>query len=100
MLLSDLAIYIQGKKPGSTNVSLFDGEARLIGVLDLDVVLDTGNLQEKIRGGSGTGGIRVTSVQNQVVLSGVAADALAADRAMQVAKSLSGDQEVVNAMQV
>ena len=100
MPLSDRAIYIQGKKAGSTNVSLFDGESRLIGVLDLDVVLDTGSLQEKIRGGSGTGGIRVSAVQGQVVLSGMAADAVAADRAMQVAKSLSGDQEVVNAMQV
>ena len=48
--LSDRAIYIQGKKPGTTNVSLFDGDARLIGVLDLEVTLDTGNVQEKIRG--------------------------------------------------
>ena len=39
--LSDRAIYIQGKKPGTTNVSLFDGDARLIGVLDLEVTLDT-----------------------------------------------------------
>ena len=39
--LSDRAIYVQGKKVGSTNVSLFDGNARLIGVLDLEIVLDT-----------------------------------------------------------
>ena len=100
MPLSDRSIYIQGKRAGSTNVSLFDGESRLIGVLDLDVVLDTGSLRDKIRGAAGAGDIRVSSVRNQVVLSGYAADALAADRAMQVAKSLSGDQEVVNAMQV
>ena len=98
--LSDRAIYIQGKKPGTTNVSLFDSDARLIGVLDLQVTLDTGNVQEKIRGGSGAQGIRVSSVQGQVVLSGTAVDAVAADRAVQVAKSLAGDQPVVNAMQV
>ena len=98
--LSDRAIYIQGKKPGTTNVSLFDSDARLIGVLDLQVTLDTGNVQEKIRGGSGTQGIRVSSVQGQVVLSGTAVDAVAADRAVQVAKSLAGDQPIVNAMQV
>lgn len=98
--LSDRSIYIQGKKPGTTNVSLFDGESRLIGVLDLEVVLDTGNLQEKIRAGVGNQGIRISSVANQLVLSGVAADAVAADRAIQVAKSLSGDQPIVNAMQV
>ncbi len=98
--LSDRAIYIQGRKPGTTNVSLFDGDARLIGVLDLEVTLDTRNVQEKIRGGSGTQGVRVSSVQGQVVLSGTAVDAVAADRAVQVAKSLAGDQPVVNAMQI
>src|SRR6266568_3727975 len=80
--LSDRAIYIQGKKAGTTNVSLFDGESRLIGVLDLEVTLDAGNMQEKIRGGVGSQNIRVSSVQNQIVLSGVAADAVAADRAV------------------
>ena len=35
-----------------------------------------------------------------MVLSGIAADAVSADRAVQVAKSLSGANEVVNAMQV
>lgn len=99
--LSDRAIYIQGKKPGTTNVSLFDNDARLIGVLDLEVVLDTGNLQQKVRAsGAGARGIRVGSVQDQIVLSGVAADAVAADRALQVAKSIAGDREIVNAMQV
>jgi pilus assembly protein CpaC len=98
--LSDRAIYIQGRKPGTTNVSLFDGDARLIGVLDLEVTLDAGNVQEKIRGGAGTQGVRVSSVRGQVVLSGTAVDAVAADRAVQVAKSLAGDQPVVNAMQV
>src|SRR6185503_16201150 len=93
--------YIQGKRPGTTNVSLFDGDARLIGVLDLEVTLDAGNLQEKIRGTSvGTQGIRVNSTQGQVVLSGIASDAVAVDRAMSIAKSLAGDQPVVNAMQV
>ena len=98
--LSDRSIYIQGKRAGTTNVSLFDGDARLIGVLDLEVTLDAVNVQEKIRGSAGTQGIRVTSVQGQVVLSGTAVDAVAADRAIQVAKGLAGDQPVVNAMQV
>jgi pilus assembly protein CpaC len=100
MPLSDRAIYIQGKRPGTTNVSLFDQEAKLLGVIDLEVILDTGNLQGKIRASTGSQAIRVTSAQNQVILSGVATDALAADKAVQVAKSASGDQVVVNAMQV
>ena len=98
--LSDRAIYVQGKKVGTTNVSLFDGNAKLIGVLDLDIVLDTGNLQQQIRAGTGNSNIRVSSMRGQIVLGGIAGDAVTADRAMQVAKSVSGDAIVVNAMQI
>ena len=100
MPLSDRAIYIQGKKVGTTNVSLFDGNARLIGVLDLDIVLDTSSLQQQIRAGTGNSNIRVSSIRGQIVVGGVAGDAVTADRAMQVAKSVSGDTTVVNAMQI
>lgn len=98
--LSDRAIYIQGKKPGTTNVSLFDADARVIGVLDLTITPDVADLQEKLRASAGSQSVRVSSVQNQVVLSGVAGDAVAAERAVQVAKSLVGEQAVVNAMEV
>ena len=98
--LSDRAIYVQGKKVGSTNVSLFDGNARLIGVLDLDIVLDTGNLQQQIRAGTGNSNIRVSSLRGQIVVGGIAGDAVTADRAMQVARSVAGDTTVVNAMQI
>ena len=98
--LSDRAIYVQGKKVGSTNVSLFDGNARLIGVLDLDIVLDTGNLQQQIRAGTGNSNIRISSLRGQIVVGGIAGDAVIADRAMQVARSVAGDTTVVNAMQI
>ena len=46
--MSDRALYIQGKKIGNTNISVFDQGMKLIGVLDIEVAPDTGNLQEKI----------------------------------------------------
>ena len=98
--LSDRSIYIQGKKVGTTNVSLLDADARLIGVLDLDIGLDTNSLEQKIRSSTGGSGIRVSSNQGQVVLSGLATDAVMADRAMQVAKGMAGEGAVVNAMSV
>ena len=98
--LSDRSIYIQGKKVGTTNVSLLDADARLIGVLDLDIGLDTNNLEQKIRSSTGRSGIRVSSNQGQVVLSGLATDAVMADKAMQVAKGMAGEGQVVNAMSV
>src|SRR5262249_18795069 len=35
--MSDRSIYIQGKKVGTTNVSVFDNMMRLMGVLDVEV---------------------------------------------------------------
>ena len=99
--LSDRVLYIQGKKVGTTNISIFDPNARLIGIIDLEIAPDVANLQQKIRSSTGSSGIRVSSSQGQIILSGVAADAVTADRAVQVARSLAGEKgEVVNAMEV
>jgi len=98
--LNDRSVYIQAKKVGTTNVSLVDAAGQLVKVLDLEISLDTTGLQQKIRASLGAGDIRVSSVGTQMVLTGMAADAVSADRAVQVAKSLSGSNEVVNAMQI
>jgi len=99
--MSDRALYIQGKKVGTTNVSVFDQGMRLIGVVDVEVTPDVGNLQEKIRGSSGSRGIRVSSSNGQIVLSGVAGNAVAAERAAAVARSMVPEGgSIVNAMTV
>src|SRR5262245_50692977 len=99
--MSDRTLYIQGKKVGTTTVSVFDQRMQLIGVIDVEVTLDTGNLQEKIRSSTGSRGIRVSSSNGQIVLSGVAGNAVAAERAVQVAKSMVPEGgAIVNAMTV
>ncbi|WP_426442452.1 type II and III secretion system protein family protein [Bradyrhizobium genosp. P] len=99
--LSDHLIYIQGKQTGSTNVILFDSSMKQIGVLDVEVALDTATLQQNIRASTGTQGIRVSSSDGQVVLSGTAADAVVAERAMAIATgTVPKGGVVVNAMSV
>ena len=99
--MSDRRLYIQGKKVGTTNVSVFDQSMQLIGVIDVEVALDTGNLQEKIRASTGSRGIRVGSSNGQIVLSGLASNAVAADRAVEVAKTMVPEGgSIVNAMKV
>ena len=99
--LSDHLIYVQGKQTGTTNVILFDSSMKQIGILDVEVAIDTGNLQQNIQSSTGTRGIRVSSTEGQVVLSGTAADAVAAERAMAIAtSSISKGGTVVNAMNV
>jgi len=99
--LSDHLIYIQGKQTGTTNVILFDSSMKQIGILDVEVAIDTSNLQQNIQSSTGTRGIRVTAAEGQVVLSGTAVDAVAAERAMAIATgSVPKGAVVVNAMNV
>src|SRR5262245_39715488 len=97
--MSDRSLYVQGKKIGTTNVSVFDSMMRLMGVLDVEVTLDTGSLQDKIRQSTGSRSIRVSSSDGQIVLSGQARDAVQAERAVAIARALA-PSGVVNAMSV
>src|SRR5260370_32243011 len=85
---ADRTLYIQGKKVGTTNVSVFDQGMQLIGVIDVEVTLDTGNLQEKIRASTGSRAIHVGSSNSQTPPSRVAANAVPAERAAQLATSI------------
>jgi len=99
--LGDRTIYVLGKQTGTTNIVLFDDAARQIGVLDVEVTIDTGSLQQNILGSTGSGGIRVRSTEGQVILTGTAVDAVAAEKAMAIATgSAPRGAVVVNAMNV
>jgi pilus assembly protein CpaC len=98
--MTDRMLYIQAKKIGTTNVSIFDENMRLIKIVDVEVALDTGNLQAKIRSSTGNSGIRVSSDNGQIVLSGTASDAVTADRAVNLAKAWAPNGVVVNAMNI
>ena len=80
--MSDRVLYIQGKKVGTTNVSVFDQSMKLIGVLDVEIAIDTGSLQNKIRSVTRSRGNRVRSSDGQIVLGGVAGNAVAGERAV------------------
>jgi pilus assembly protein CpaC len=97
--MSDRTLYIQGKKVGTTDVTVFDQNMRLMGVLDVEVTVDAGTLQQQIRSITGSRGIRVSSSNGQIVLSGEAGDAVQAERAVAVARSWVPNG-VVNAMSV
>src|SRR5262245_12405864 len=99
--MTERRLYIQGKKIGTTNVSVFNQSMQLAGVIDVEVTPDTGNLQEKIRASTGSNAIRVGSSNGRIVLSGLASNSVAADRAVEVAKSLVPEGgNIVNAMKV
>ena len=104
--MSDHTLYVQGKKVGTTNISVFDNDKHLVSVVDLDVSVDAAAINSRIAATTGSGAIKVSSSDGQVVLSGEATDAVSAARAVDVAKSFapkdgSGkDAPVVDAMRV
>jgi pilus assembly protein CpaC len=97
--ISDRTLYLQGKKLGTTNVTVFDSEGRLLSILDVEVAIDIGEIQQKIQRSIGLDVIHVSATGSQVTLTGVVPDTVVADRAISVAKGLAGDA-VVNAMQI
>jgi pilus assembly protein CpaC len=97
--VSDQELIILGKKIGATNILLYDQKRKLIGVVDVEVKLDTRSLGSQIREGSGGKGIHVNDVYGKLVLSGNGGDSETVERAMNVAKDLA-PAGVVNALKV
>lgn len=83
--ISDRSIYLLGKKVGTTNVSLFDADKKLVSLIEIEVKPDLDNLDQQIRQSTGDGSLRIKNMGERTVLTGVAHDGPTVDRAMQVA---------------
>ena len=95
--LTDRSISILGKKIGTTRVTLYGESRRLVGLFDIEVSYNVSRLSTEIRRVSG-GGIRVSSVNGRIMLSGSAHDAPTLDRAVVIARQFAPN--VINAVQV
>ena len=71
----------------------------MVSILDVEVAIDIGEIQQKIQRSIGLDAVRVSATGSQVTLTGVVPDTVVADRAISVAKGMAGDA-VVNAMQI
>ncbi len=98
--MTDHTLYVQGKKIGTTNISVFDADKRLVAVVDLEVTPDAASLHGDILATTGARSIHVSSANGEVVLSGEASDAVSAARAVEVAKGLTPNAPVIDAMKV
>ena len=88
--LTDRTISILGKKIGTTRVTLY-GEGKMqIGLFDIEVTYDVTRLATEI-GHFSDGGIKVSSVNGRIMLSGTARDAVTLDRAMVIARQFAPD---------
>ena len=98
--LTDRSFYVLGNELGTTGIALFDENKQLVGTIDVEVTLDTDRLANTIRDVVPGSDIKVTSANGRVVLSGSAEDAVDADKASRIATRFSGEEEVINSVDI
>ena len=96
--LTDHTLSILGKKIGTTRVSIYGADKRLIGVFDVEVSYDTAALAAELARRFPHNRIRVSTVNGRILLSGTATDGVALDEVVQVAKQFG--PEIINSIQV
>ncbi|MRX51761.1 BON domain-containing protein [Paracoccus sp. S-4012] len=99
VVVSPRSFFILGQSLGQTNLQVFAGEDSLVGLVDLEVTVDTGDLTSVLRRVSSGGNVRVESVNGRLRLSGTVPDAVTLERVLEIAGQYGSD-EVINAIDV
>jgi pilus assembly protein CpaC len=88
--LTDRAISVLGKKVGTTRVTVYADNRRHVGIFDIEVTYEVSRLATEIAKISGRG-IKVSSVNGRIMLSGEVHDAVTLDRAVTIARQFAPD---------
>ncbi len=97
--ISNRTIYIFGQRRGTTSLTLFGADGRLITNVVLRVLADTSELKERLGQLLPGEPIEVRAAGDTIVLSGVVSGAAKVDSALALARAYAGDA-VVNMMTV
>jgi len=95
--LTDHTLSILGKRIGTTRVTVYAEGKRQLGIFDIEVSYDVSRLASEIRSAVGPG-IRVSSVNGRILLSGVSPDAATLDKAVTIARQFAPD--IINTVKV
>ncbi|MFL6726985.1 MAG: type II and III secretion system protein family protein [Sphingomicrobium sp.] len=83
--ITDRSVYVLGKKTGTTSLTLYDRESRLIAVVDVVVGPDVTTLKRQLADLIPADQISVRMSNDSVILEGMVRNAVEADHAMQIA---------------
>lgn len=97
--LSERSIYVLGKAPGRTTLTLLAPDGTLITNVEVQVTADVGELKERLREVLPSETIEVRPANDGIVLSGTVSSAVALDRALDLANRYAPDR-VSNLMAV
>lgn len=97
--LTDNSLYIQSKRFGITNITLYTEERRILEVVDVRVRADFTDLEASIKAAVPSSNVVVTNINNRVRLTGTARNDVDASRIVRIAEQYTSDP-VINAMQI
>lgn len=98
MPLTDKSFYIHGKKLGTTTVSAYDANKKLVGEIEIEVGYNTSKLSEEIRRRLPGSRVEVSTVNGRIMLGGSVTDGVALERALTIAKQFGA--EPLNSMSI
>ena len=94
-------IFLMAQKIGQTNAFFFDGAGRQLASIDIRVERDTGDLATMLHVNMPGTNIKVSAMNDNVVLSGTVGSAQESARAQDIAARFAGDpNKVVNMLRV
>ena len=96
--LTDHTLSILGKKIGTTRLSIYGQDKKLIGVFDVEVSYDTSALAAELARRFPYNRLHVSTVNGRILLTGTATDGVVLDQALQVAKQFG--PEIINSVQI
>ena len=97
--ISERSVYVLGKKMGTTSLTLYSRDNRVLAVMDVAVGPDVDAMRTQFRQLIPGQTIDARISNDAVILSGTVSDPGAADRAAQIAKAYAGDK-VINLISV
>ena len=97
--LSDQSLYVLGKKMGTTSLTLYDRQSRLIAVIDVAVGPDVTSLKRQLSELMPDDQVGARIANDSVVLEGIVSSGPAADRAVQLAETYAPGK-VINLLSV
>ncbi|MCK9918477.1 type II and III secretion system protein family protein [Microbacteriaceae bacterium K1510] len=96
--LTDQSLSILGKKIGTTRVSVYAENKKLVGIFDIEVTYDVTRLTNELNRRFPGSRLRVAPVNGRIMLSGEVTDAPTLDQAVIIARQFG--PEIINAVSV
>lgn len=96
--LTDHTLSILGKKIGTTRVSVYAENKKLVGIFDIEVTYDISRLTNELRRRFPGSHIQASAVNGRIMLSGEVGDAVTLDKAVTIARQFG--PEIINTVSV